>query len=277
MHYFEQLPPPGLRPFVDKLWYCQAGHFANRTLTLPLLHHELVFNFSDYFGIFRKAGGDPLLPNTSAWISGLQTSPTVSVSSGKHEMMGVLFKPQGLAAFTGYPAAEFENHFADAAWVFGDSLQGLLERLQVAPQPIQKLKRIAEYLTCHLRAPDMAPYVAGSMELFKAGSGNRHSVKEVCRQIGVTNKTLIQSFQKHVGITPARYMQLQSVNQALASLARHPQQRLTELAHQLHFFDQSHFIHSFKTFTGLTPTQYAHYAAGSRVDSTSPNFILCEG
>ncbi len=31
---------------------------------------------------------------------------------------------------------------------------------------------------------------------------------------------------------------------------------LTEIAHQSHFADQSHFIRTFKTYTGLTPGAY---------------------
>lgn len=277
MEYFEQVPPLCLRPFVDKLWYCGAQHFANRTLTLPLLHHELVFNFSDYFGIFRNGGRDVVLEKVSSWISGIQTMPTVSESKGRHEMMGVLFKPHGLKAFSHYPAVEFEDNFVDAALVFDVSFKSLLDRLQETTKPKAKMLLIQNYLLSQLKSESLPTYVDESIRLFQGTGTARVSVKETCQHISVSNKTLIQSYQKYVGVTPIKYLQIQSVNQALASLAKNPQQAFTGLAHHLHYSDQPHFIHSFKAFTGLTPTQYANYVVSNKVDKTSPNFILCEG
>lgn len=277
MQYLEQIPTPPLRRYIEKFWYCQTDHFNNRTLTLPLLYHELVFNLSDYYVSSRNQGRDLLLDHTSAWISGIQTMPTISESRGKHEMMGVLFKPHGLKAFTKYPAGEFENTFVDATLVFDASFKSLLERLQQPIQPKAKILLMQDYLIRHLKSESLPNYVDESIRLFQQPGTARGSVKEICQYLSVSNKTLIQSYQKHVGVTPMKYMQIQSVNQALASLAKNPTLVLTELAHRLHFFDQSHFIHSFKAFTGLTPSQYANYVVRSRVDNTAPNFISWEG
>jgi len=112
-----------------------------------------------------------------------------------------------------------------------------------------------------------------SLSLFELATDKRISVKDTCRQISISNKSLIKSYQKHIGITPIKYLQLQSINKALLHLSKDPKQSLTKLAYDLNFYDQAHFINSFKTITGITPTQYSNYVLNNKIDEGSPNFI----
>jgi hypothetical protein len=118
MTYFEQIPMGQLSKYIDKFWYCQADNLTNSTLTIPLLHHELVFNFCENYCISNISGQNNLLKNQISWISGIQTKAVVVNSIGKHKMLGVLFKPNGLKAFTKYNSSEFENHFIDTSLIF---------------------------------------------------------------------------------------------------------------------------------------------------------------
>lgn len=61
MTYFERIPTGQLSKYIEKFWYCQADDLANTTLTIPLLHHELVFNFSDHYCIIRNLEPDNIL------------------------------------------------------------------------------------------------------------------------------------------------------------------------------------------------------------------------
>ncbi len=113
MKYFEQIPTGELSKYIDKFWYCHADNLTNTTLTIPLLHHELVINFSGTCCLSRSANPGNILKNPLSWISGIQTRPVIISSSGEHEMIGVLFKPTGLKAFTKFHSIEFEISFIE--------------------------------------------------------------------------------------------------------------------------------------------------------------------
>ncbi len=273
MTYFEQIPTEQLSKYIDKFWYCQADNLANSTLTIPLLHHELVFNFSDNYCISRKEGAGVHLKNPGSWISGIQTRPIISTSEGKHEMMGVLFKPNGLKPFTKYHSIEFENSFIDAALIFDRSFETLLYRIQNAITAKTKISLLEKYLIRHLKTDNSPQYLNTSLSLFELSTNKRISVKDTCRQILISNKSLIKSYRQHIGVNPIKYLQLQSINKALIHLSRSPKQSLTKLAYDLNFFDQAHFINSFKNTTGMTPKQYSDHVLNNKIDGNSPNFI----
>lgn len=46
--------------------------------------------------------------------------------------------------------------------------------------------------------------------------------------------------------------------EAMDKIQINPDTNLVDIAHTLKYFDQSHFIHSFKKYSGLTPKQYAN-------------------
>lgn len=273
MTYFEQIPAGQLSKYIDKFWYCQADNFTNTTLTVPLLHHELVINFSEYYCISRNAQLDNILKNPKSWISGIQTKPSISKSAGKHEMMGVLFKPNGLKAFTKYHSSDFESSFTDATLVFDKSFATLLEQIQNTITASAKITLIETFLFQNLFPDNLPKYLNASLAIFEIPTDKRISVKDTCSQVLVSNKSLIKSYQKHIGVTPTKYLQLQSINKALHHLSKDPKQSLTKLAYGLNFYDQAHFINSFKIITSITPTQYSDYVLRDKIDGGSPNFI----
>jgi AraC-like DNA-binding protein len=277
MTYFEQKPTEPLSKYIDKLWYCHAANFSNTTLTIPILHHELVFNFSDYYCLSRHGGHDNILRNPVSWISGIQTRAILSKCSGKHEMMGVLFKPNGLKAFTKYSSNDFENGFIDSSLVFNESFEDLLDQIQNTNVATTKLAVVENFLYKNLNLGDYPIYLRASLDLFELPNERRISIRDTCKQISITNKSLIKSFQKYIGITPSRYLKLQAVNKAMSHLTIDPQQSLTRLACDLNFYDQAHFAHVFKSTTSMTPTQYSACVIEKVVDKSSPNFISLPG
>lgn len=277
MTYFEQIPTGQLSKYIDKFWYCQADDLTNLTLTIPLLHHELVFNFSDNYCISGNSGPDNVLKNQQSWINGIQTRPIITRSSGKHEMMGVLFKPNGLKAFTKFHSSDFQNSFIDATLIFGKSFPNLLERLQNVKIAPAKISLIENFLSKSLNTDNCPQYLDASLDFFSLNTGRRISVRETCNKISVSNKSLIKSYQKHIGVNPIKYLQLLSINRALQFLSKAPKQSLTRLAYDLNFYDQAHFINLFKSTTSITPTQYSDYVLNKKIDTSSPNFISLQG
>ncbi len=277
MKYFEQLPSKHLSNYIDKYWYCQADELSNTTMSIPFLNHELVINFCDNYSISRESDYDNEFVNKRSWISGIQRTPTISKSTGQHEMMGVLFKPFGLKPFIKYHSSDFNNKYIDARLIFGNSFEDLIQQIQNIKFPKDKISFIEKYLLGKLSGDYSPKYLKASLNIFELQTENKKSIKDTCKQSSISNKSLIKSFQKHIGITPKKYLQLHSINKAILRLSKDPKQSLTNLAYDLNFYDQAHFIRLFKATTSLTPRQYAKCALSNKIDESSPNFIFHQG
>ena len=84
--------------------------------------------------------------------------------------------------------------------------------------------------------------------------GERISLEQICRHVGLSKSTLLRAFIKEKGITPYRYLENVRINEAKKLLEQGETPALA--AAQTGFSDQSHFTGYFNSFMGLTPGVY---------------------
>lgn len=277
MVYIEHFPKNQLYLFIEKIWYCAAEELTSATLTIPLPYHELVFNFSENYKIQNTDTEDPAIENPVAWINGLQTKAYLSYSKGRHEMLGVLFKVNGLKAFTKFQAAEFTDKFVNAELIFGTAINSLAEQLQNYFWVKDKITLVEKFLTSHLLAHNLLPYLPHTLNKLSQNIGSKGNISVICNEASITNKTLIEAYKNHIGVNPIKYSHLQAINKAVFLLSKDPKQSFTRLAHRLNFYDQPHFNSLFKSITSLTPSEYSKHVINNNVDYTSSNFIALKG
>nr|WP_168204050.1 helix-turn-helix transcriptional regulator [Aliikangiella coralliicola] len=245
-----------------------------------MLNHELVINFSEYYHFQAVKNGCALMANfqnPNAWINGIQTRPINIESKGKHEMMGVLFKAHGLKAFTKFHSGEFEQQFIDPLLIFGAGFNELVEKLYLEQNIQGRYEHLCEFLIeCYIHT-EMPKYLESCLHYFANENDQMVTVKNACDQFSISNKSLVSSFNKHIGITPLKFINLTRVNQAIRMLCNNPNQSLTELAFKLHYADQAHFTKSFKAAVGFSPSEYLQAYSNSRIESDAPNLIFQPG
>lgn len=271
LNYLEYIPPSPLDQWIDNLWYCKADKLDNSGLCLPLLQNELIFNFSDHLLLSK---GEKSMHNPLVWIQGPLQGSYHSSSSGSHEMMGVLFKINGLKEFMPMEAREVRNEWIDAKDIFGKEVYELAEKLQGTSDVKMKFTLLEQFLMRAARSEQQPNYVTSAMHMLPDAYGAAGFVDRICKEQSISSKSMISSFQKWVGLSPVKYTHLVLINRSLRLLAEDPDQSLTALAYNLGFFDQAHFIRSFKKITSLSPKQYVKHLKQGKVDPTSPNFIF---
>ncbi|HAA16991.1 MAG TPA: hypothetical protein DCE41_36880 [Cytophagales bacterium] len=87
------------------------------------------------------------------------------------------------------------------------------------------------------------------------------SVREVLEEVPMTERTLERQFQAQVGLTPKQFAKIIQFQKALHSLNQSRYDRLVEVGVDSGFADQSHFIRTFKRYTGQTPSYYLRHQA----------------
>ena len=81
-------------------------------------------------------------------------------------------------------------------------------------------------------------------------------LNHLASSLNVSGRYLQKTFLTKVGISPKQFVRVLRFQQVLQQLGQVGTKNFTELAYKNHFYDQSHFIREFKSYTGLAPSTF---------------------
>lgn len=81
-------------------------------------------------------------------------------------------------------------------------------------------------------------------------------LSQLIKELHVTERTFQRTFKKYVGVTPNEYRRICQYYFAFSQLKGGHFEKLSDVAFNNGYFDQSHYIRSFKEFTDTTPNEY---------------------
>lgn len=82
---------------------------------------------------------------------------------------------------------------------------------------------------------------------------------QMLQELNLTERTFQRIFKKYVGITANEYRRICQFQLAFYQLKSRQFDKLTDVAFANGYFDQSHYIRSFKEFTDATPNDYLQF------------------
>jgi AraC-like DNA-binding protein len=255
MEYVSRVPRPPLDGLIDDLYYLEGEPPYSR-LVLPAAPAPLlIVNLGAPFLIragtadeaTEYADGCMVTTPTRAWEFGYPR-PTRSV--------GVHLKPWGLAPFLPMPAAELCDRPVTIEHAWGrPAATELRNRLATADAPDRMLTVLEEELARRQRETDGLDLVRRASGVI-AASGGTVAIGDLGLAAGVSSTYLAKRFREIIGVTPKRLAR--SYRFAATVLSIDPAEPVNwgDLAAGAGYFDQAHFAHEFRKFTGLTPTRY---------------------
>ena len=255
VEYVSRVPRPPLDGLIDDLYVLEgAAPYARLTLP-PSPAAFLIVNLGAPFRI--RAGTDV---ETAEYVDGcVVTTPTRALDFGyplRTRSVGVHFKPWGLARFLRMPAAELCDRPVTVEQVWGrPAVAELRDRLAMADGPHEMLTLLEEELMRRLCETPGLGLVRHVSSVLAASSGAA-AIGDLSVAAGVSSTHLAKRFKEVIGVTPKRFAR--TYRFAATVLAIDPAGPIdwSDLAVAAGYFDQAHFGHEFRAFTGLTPTQY---------------------
>ncbi len=211
----------------------------------------IIFNFGDELRLDGQAIVEPV------FLDGANTISRRVSLAGSVDLLGIRFYEGGGYPFLGLPLAELRNQTALLDVLDRPSLLRLHTRLQEAGSLPARLSLLEEWLTGRLSlGKERSAMVPASLDLLRAA---RLSIPELARELAIGQRQLERLYQSQVGMSPKQYsllLRVESARQALKRIRLQPSFTIADLAAELGFFDQSHFIHEFSAVTGTTPYAY---------------------
>lgn len=256
MEYVSRVARPPLDGLIDDLYYLD-GTPPYAMLTLPPSPAALlIVNLGSPFRI--RAGTDVI--ETAEYADGcVVTTPTRAFEFGyplRTRSVGVHFKPWGLAPFLPMPAAELCDRPVTIEQVWGrPAIAELRDRLATADGPHEMLTLLEEELLRRLRETAGLGLVRHTSRIIAATSG-AVAIDDLRVAAGVSSTHLAQRFKELIGVTPKRLARNYRFATTVLSINPAGPIDWADLASGAGYFDQAHFGHEFREFTGLTPTRY---------------------
>ena len=175
---------------------------------------------------------------------------------GWGRVVGVRFRPGGLAALSGRPASSWTDRSVPATEVLPPALCDVLANPELAAAP-EEWRRVAEEGLAELAGEDDPRYeqlLEVVADMLRARS--LLSVGDVAARHGVTPRTLQRLFTRYVGIGPKWVLARYRMHDAVSELDAGYDGSLTDLALRYGWYDQAHFTRDFTELVGVTPGQY---------------------
>ncbi len=212
-------------------------------------------------------------PGETVAVTGVCTRRFDVEVRGWGRVVGLRFRPGGLAALTGLPASAWTDRSVAAAEVLPAGLvatladPGLAERgtdwAEAAEAGLSALADERPDPRYDLLLDVVADMLADHALLTVADVAQRH---------GLTVRTLQRLFTHYVGVGPKWVLARYRLHDAVADLDAGWDGTLTDLAVHYGWYDQAHFTRDFMALVGVTPRQYRDRtaAAGAGRPASAP-------
>lgn len=258
MLFQSYVPGAPLCEYVEDFWQYQdyVGAHARERI-LPSGTFELVFNLhEDELRIYGPSPSDPCRRFTGAVISGPYAGAFTSDSAEEAAILGVHFRPGGAAAILGMPAHELCNAHVDLQAIWGQAAHAVREQLAALCDPMDRFRLVEQTLLEQLRAPVPRH---GAVRLGLAlliRTHGRAKVRDISKAADVSRRRFIDLFAAEVGVTPKLFGRLQRFQFAVAAVRCSTKVDWAQLAVACGYFDQSHLVHEFQEFSGVSPSDF---------------------
>lgn len=195
-------------------------------------------------------------PHIELW--GQMLQPLAFRTAGESEIFGIRFFPSAATLLLREEIHLFNGGVFDLSNMLGNAINELHGRLQDAPFIQTRIELVETYLMKKLTSRgktlariDLVQRVMD--ELTRHGFSD--NIDRVAARFGLSSRYLQKVFLQCTGLTPKLYSQIHRFQNSLVMLQK-GDQPLTAIAYECGYFDQSHFIREFKSFTGLPPSRF---------------------
>lgn len=239
-----RVPTGILGRFVALLWHYDGyllPHAHERLLPTPTA--ELVI---DLRARSSAARGTFVGPHSQHWV--LDTSEEASV-------VGVHFKIGGAFPFFGAPAGDLHNVRTSLEALWGSASASVIERVLSACTPEAKFDVLEAELLRRARTLERSPAVAFAVRQLSSFAPAA-AVSTVTSAVGMCERRFRDRFQSEVGMAPKLFARVQRFQAVIGTVHALEDVDWAGVALECGYFDQAHFIHDFRAFSGFTPAEY---------------------
>ena len=234
------LPSPDLAPFAEHYWsFAHEFDAPQLTETLPFPVVYLIFEHGE------------------ALIAGVQRQKFSRVLEGNVRVRAVKFRPGGFRPFVDAPVSTLTDKTVSLTTLFGVQHADLVTRVLNEQDDQVAFATIEDFL--RTRAPHADAMLTLVREIAARIASDRTitHVDQIVAQFGIGLRKLQRLCDDYVGVGPKWMIQRYRLHEAAVRIAQDGNTSWTDVALDLGYADQAHFIRDFRRIVGSAPAEYA--------------------
>jgi len=223
--------------------------------------HKLPFYADGYPGIMysetnngvRLLPVNKILPNF--FLYGQTIEPIELQIEGKYKLIVFQLYPFATRLLLGIDPKDINDECYDLSQVEGVETEKIVSSVK-AENTYKQVQLISNYILELVKNSSINP--DNSIKLAVSTIINTKGIiqiKELRDQLFITERTFERRFTKDIGVTPKQFAKIVQFNFSLNQIQESDYTKLTNVAYENGFADQSHFIRTFKKYTGATPKE----------------------
>ena len=218
--------------------------FANGTPTLLFLTTKAAINgnATNYLTLF----GQTVLPE-------------MLTIKQNFTLIAYFLKPFALFSLYGISAKELTDFPIDLDMLQQTQGNELKERLLNAGTTTSMTQLLDDYIFNLITRSKAEIQLIQFATSIIANNPSKESLLNVQKELCMTERTFERLFDKRIGVTPSLFRRICQFNGAFQQLNTQRGGKLSDIAFEHGYADQSHFIRAFKEFTNITPKEYLRY------------------
>ncbi|MFC5410198.1 helix-turn-helix domain-containing protein [Larkinella bovis] len=196
-------------------------------------------------------------PVTSIFLYGQTLKPVHIATTGRFRIVIFFLFPHAIRPLLGLKADELTDDCFDLGSLPTLSGLSLLEQLLHTDSVTDQVEVIASGLRrmLQLNHPEVDRELDYALRRIWTSRGDV-SLSELQKTLRISERTFERRFEHYVGISPRLFARICRFQATLAQLKNRHYDKLSDLAFDNGYADQSHFIRTFREFTGFSPLKF---------------------
>lgn len=235
-------PSEPLKPFIEHYWALRFDLQDEPPYT------QTVLSFPNVNLAFEQ---DEL--GRRALLYGIPEHPFKRELNGAGRVLGVKFIAGGFYPFWQQNVSELTGKTIAATELFGSKLNDEAHKLLDAADDATMAELAENILLQQLPTRDVQAEHAAQIVREIMNDRSIIKVEQISERYHISVRQLQRIFSKYIGVSPKWVIKRYRIQEAALRLEQDRTVQLVDLAAQLGYFDQAHFINDFKSVLGQSP------------------------
>ncbi len=252
--YVHQIQSPYLKGLVEYILFNyreqsnlkrRITSYANTNICLGIIQEKKLIQYEkNVKGVTR---GQPI----NAYLSGMYLAPHHFELEGTLDEICIDFTPLGYYHFFKFPAPTYLLEQDILTHLFDKTATETFATIFQEKDFGTRGQLVEQFLLTQL-AFFKHPFLQQSLQIIHQHQGNL-TIKALNQQLNCSEKKLIRTFKSYFNLSPKAYLRIVKFRKALQEIHFAPFKKLTQIAYESGYYDQSHFIKEFQFFTENSP------------------------
>ena len=252
LKYWSVKPSNSVKDVVRFYWFLE-GKEPYTHYSMADVCPELIFHYHGQFHEVLLSGKREL-----SFLSGISapSSQTRKFSIDQSfGMFGIYLFPHAIPTLFDIPANELTNYMVDLDSLGRKIGTDLEDQIMMSTSAQERIGIIESFIIRRLQRKESPQLPVIDALKFVMQTERVPKVRDLTNDYFLSERQLERQFQKFTGFAPKQFIRISRFRRAINSCGNQ-NLRLTDIALDCGYYDQSHFINDFKQFSGLSPKDF---------------------